>query len=323
MQPMLYAQTFADAEAFERRGETQRALEILYRLAETTRPENNQYFLIIDKIISLETDIPKLLTSVEDKILRIVNVDQRIQLLKKMAVLMELSGNIEKAGHYYEMIYRLNSSDENFIYLIKAAAINLETGNIDKALSLASFVESRARRLVDLQKAKLLAIYIDILQDNRDSALRKMSQILDNKYTEETLFIIYKLSNWHDIRDTREKARSIIIRTHNQRVLDELNIYQKPLSPLFLFALSETSVVDSRPITYHAYIQTGLFSSLRNAENMRERIIQVGLPCKIMETPRSGEIFFRVVVPVETEREIENYNLILRNNNIESFIIFN
>jgi len=326
IQSTLYAQTYSDALALEKSGDTQKALEILYKLAETTRPANNQYFSIIQKIISLETDIPKLLTVAEEKVLRIANINQRVQLLKEMAVLMELSGNIEKAGLYYEMIYDLNSNDENLSYLIKAAAINLETGNVDKALSLARLVESRAKKLVDKQKAILLTAYIDILEGNKDSSLRKMLQILDGKYTEETLFIIYKLSNWHNIEDVKEKARSIIIRTHNQKVVDQLNIYQKPISPLFLFAHqseTRTTIVDISPRVYYAYIQAGLFGSLRNAENMQERITKLGLPGEIMEITRSGEIFFRVVVPVEGEEQIEHYNIILRNNDIESFIIFN
>jgi tetratricopeptide (TPR) repeat protein len=309
----------------EKNGETQKALEILYKLAETAKPENEQYFLILDKIISLETNISKILITTESKILKIPNTNQKVQLLKKLAVLMELSGNIENAGNYYEMIYQLNSSDENLAYLINAAIINLETGNTEKALSLAEFVISKAKRMVDMQKAVLLTIYIDILEGKRDSAFKKMSQILEDKYTEETLFIIYKISHWYDNKSINEKVKNILQKTHTQKIVDELDVYQKPLSPIFLFAAAEPekATATASQKKYYAYIQAGLYSSLKNAENMMQRIIRTGLPCEIIESIRSGEKYYRVVVPVETEKQIENYNLILKDNNIESFIIFN
>ena len=325
LQSALYAQTYSDALTFEKNGETQKALAALYKLAETTKPENDQYFLIIDKIISLETDISKIIMAVENKILKIENTNQKVQLIKKMAVLMELSGNIEKAGEYYEMIYKLNTSDENLLYLINAAIINLETGDVEKALSLSKFVESKAKKLIDLQKAILLTVYIDILEGSKDIAFKKMTQILEDKYTEETLFIIYKISYWYDIKVTKEKAGNIIKKTHNQKVLDELDIYQKPFSPLFLFITPETEkiVIENNQNTLYAYIQTGLYTSLKNAENMMQRVIKTGLPCEIMESTRNGEKYYKVVVPVKTEKQIENYNLILKDSNIESFIIFN
>ena len=152
IQSVLFAQTLSDSLELEKKGETKKALEILYKLAETTKPENEQYFLIIDKIISLETDISKIVLNLESKILKITNTNQKNHALKKIAVLMELSGNIENAGDYYEMIYKLNSSDENIVYLINAAIINLETGNIEKALSLAKLAESKAQKMVDAQK---------------------------------------------------------------------------------------------------------------------------------------------------------------------------
>ncbi|MCL2295025.1 MAG: SPOR domain-containing protein [Spirochaetes bacterium] len=321
----LYAQTYSQFLEFERRGETQKALEILYKLIETTNPETEQYFSIIERIISLETDIPRILAAVEDRILKITNTAQKVRLLKRLVVLLELSGNIENLATYYEMIYQLNSSEENLIYLIKAAIIRLETGDIEKALSHAKYVESKAKKAVNLQRAILLTAYIDILKGNKDSALKKMNQILDGKYTEDVLFIIYKLSRWYDIRETRERSRNIIRRTHGQRVINELDIFQKPISPAFLFSISgkERSIASENQKTYFAYIQTGFFSSQRNAEIMQARIIGIGVPCKIIEVIRNGRKYFQVVVPVETERQIESYNQILRNNNIESFVIFN
>ncbi|MCL2704933.1 MAG: SPOR domain-containing protein [Spirochaetaceae bacterium] len=321
----INAQTYSEFLVFEKNGETKKALEILYKLIETTKPENDQYFLIIDKIISLETDISKII-SVENKILKIENINQKIQVLKKMAVIMELSGNIEKAGEYYEMIYKSNNIDENLTYLINTAIINLETGDIEKALSLSKFVENKAKKLIDLQKAILLTIYIDILEGNKDKALKKMTQILDDKYTEETLFIIYKISNWYDIIDTKEKAKNIIKNTHSQKLLDELDIYQKPFSPSFLFSTTEAEkivITDNNQNTIYAYIQAGIYTSLKNAETMMERITKIGLPCEIMESIRNGEKYYRVVVPVKNEKQIENYNLILKDSNIESFLIFN
>ena len=325
IQSSLYAQTFSDCLAFEKKGETQKALEILYKLAETTDPGDEHYFLIIDKIISLETDVSKILFTAENKISKIENKNQKIQLLKKAAVLMELSGRIENAGNYYELIYRLNSNDENLPYLINAAIINLETGDIEKALSLAELARSKAKKMADLQKAILLTIYIDILEGNKDSGFKKMAQILEDKYTEETLFIIYKMSSWYDIKDTKEKARSVIAKTHGQKIIDELDIYQKPFSPVFLFTAAESkkTVPDESQKKQYAYLQTGLYSSLKNAEKMVEKIVKAGIPCEIIENIKNGEKFFKVVVPVESEKQIEYYNLILKDNSIESFIIFN
>jgi len=324
IQSILYAQTYSDSITFEKNGEPKKALEILYKLAETTKPENEQYFLIIDKIISLETDISKIM-AIENKILKTENINQKEQLIKKIAVLMELSGNIEKAGEYYEMIYKVNSSDENLIYLINASIINLEIGDIEKTLSLVNSVESKAKKLIDLQKAILIKIYIDILEGNKEIAIKKMSQILKDKYTEETLFIIYKLSYWYDIKDIKEKAGDIIKKTHNQKVLDELDISQKPFSPAFLFIIppAEKNITDINQNTIYAYIQAGLYSSLKNAEIMMEKIIKIGLPCEIIESVRNEEKYYKVVVPVKNEKQIENYNLILKDKNIESFIIFN
>ncbi|HAX17885.1 MAG TPA: hypothetical protein DCY00_04745 [Actinobacteria bacterium] len=317
-----FSQTFSDYLNYKKNGDTQKALQVLYSLTETIPPENKQYGTVLENIYLLETDIIKLLEIAEKKLPLLPDNIIKSDLMKRAALIFQLTGNIEKAESYYAASYTLNPSEKNMDILITSSVLNLETGNIEKTRYLAGFVNDVSESITKKLKAQLIIAYTDIISGNLKTGASGLLKILDQKnYDENTLYSIYKISDYYEISDVKNRSYEIILKQYGRNAIDEIKQYTLPVTPLILLNnyLQSVSTESSK---IYAYLQTGSFVSMDNASNMLTKVLKTGLAGIIKEEVNKEKILYKVLVPAASEKEAENYNMILKENSIESFMIF-
>lgn len=317
-QQVAYSQTFADFLQLEKKGETEKSLKILYQLSDKTT-DDDELYKVLDKIISLEHNIDRIINTAERKIPLISDNGKKTILMKKISLLMQLSGMIDKAGDYYESAYNTNPVEENLGLLLDSAVLNLETGNVEKSLYLAGFVIDKSKSNEQRQKALLISAYVSLVQEERVKAEKILAGILDGKSGENSAPAVYKLALRYNLDNLGKKAKEIIIRKFGKKAADELDLYLYPLTPLVLF---ENENTDKTEKENYAYIQTGVYNSKSNAESMMKKIASAGLKGIIREYSKEGSTYYKVLIHAENESDAENINMILKHNRIESFMIF-
>lgn len=316
--PAAFAQTFSDVLQLEKKGETEKSLKILYQLSDKTADEK-ELFNVLDKIISLDSNIIRVINTEERKIPLISDNVKRTILIKKTALLMQLAGMIDRAGDFYESAYNTNPVEGNLPLLLDSAVLNLETGNIEKSIYLADFVIDKSKKNEEKQKGLLIIAYISLIQGDQLKAEKIFSGILDEKSGEIIASAVYKISLMYNLENLKNKAKDIIIRNYGKKTVDELDIYLYPVTPLVLFENTGRIKTEKE---YYAFIQTGVYNSEINASNMMKKIASAGLSGIIREYFKEGTKYYKVLVPAKTESDAENINMILKHNNIESFMIF-
>ena len=316
--PAAFGQTFSDVLQLEKKGETEKSLKILYQLSDKTTDED-ELFNVLDKILSLDNNIIRVINTEERKIPLISDNVKKAILIKKTALLMQLAGMIDRAGDYYESAYNTNPVEGNLPLLLDSAVLNLETGNIEKSIYLADFVIDKTRNKEEKQKGLLIIAYISLIQGDPIKAEKIFAGILDEKSGVKSAPAVYKISLMYNLENLKNKAKDIIIRNYGKKTVDELDIYLYPVSPLVLFE-NTGNVKTERE--YYAFIQTGVYNSEANASNMIKKIGSAGLSGIIREYIKEGTKYYKVLVPAKTESDAENINMILKHNSIESFMIF-
>ncbi len=320
------ANDYSDFLFYKNKGDTANALRVLYSLSETMNPEDEYYYNVLDNIITFETDVVKMKETTEKKIPLVSDRSRRSLLMGRSALIMLLTGMIDKAEYYYETAYTINPSENNLEYLINAAALNLETGNIEKSLQLSEFVKNNSSNAEKMEKAELIVSYVNILKNDTKATETKLNNMLDGKIKNEgVLFSIYKLSVWYKIKSIEIKSSKIIEENYGTGDLNEIKKYEIPVNPLvFLNSIMtlEDSSSSAAKTKYNAYIQTGVFSSMENASKLLSRINKTGLPGLIRENIKDGTKTYKVIIPVRSEEESQNFSLILKENSIESFMIY-
>lgn len=316
--PAVFAQTFSDVLQLEKKGETEKSLKILYQLSDKTTDEN-ELFNVLDKILSLDNNIIRVINTEERKIPLISDNVKKAILIKKTALLMQLAGMIDRAGDYYESAYNTYPVEGNLPLLLDSAVLNLETGNIEKSIYLAEFVIDKSKINEEKQKGLLITAYISLIQGNQLKAEKILAGILDEKSGGSAASAVYKISHMYKLERLKNKAKDIIVRNYGKKAADELDVYLYPVTPLVLFE-NTGNVKPERE--FYAFIQTGVYNSEANASNMIKKIESAGLSGIIREYIKDGTKYYKVLVPARTESDAENINMILKHNSIESFMIF-
>ncbi len=280
---------------------------------------------MVSEIISLESDIEKLLT-VAERSLPYININKhKADILEKTASIYQLSGKSETAAYCFEKAYNAEPSVENLKLLLDSSLLFLGTGNTEKSYYLSDFVIKNTSEKELVYKAELIISYIEITSGKSDKAETLLKKLADyNDIDDQLLFSIYKIADWYGLKSVKEKAGKNIAGKYRKELLDELDKYEYPLNPLFLFNYFKdyNATVKKTDGKIYAYIQTGVFSSLNNAENMVSRIAKAGLTAKVREETKNNSRFYKVIIAAETEEIAEYYNIVLKEHKIESFMVF-
>lgn len=293
-------------------------LNKLYTLLDETVTTSPSYSDILEKIINQESDIKKIVKLSENKIPLIAGNKNKSALMSKVALVFQLSGMIDKAAYYFEEAYNINPSEENIYLLISAAALLLETGETVKSAYIANFIVDRSVESAKQQQGRLLIAYNYLLDNKKEIAIPLLDTILKNTKNNQLIFAVYSLSDIYNISQIKKNAENLIIKIFGKSSFEEIKMYEYPVTPLMLLSREDENSTED----IFSLLQIGVYSSMENATKMKNRVEKLNLPTEIITENKNGKTLYKVSIPTKTEKDAENYIIILKENSIDSFRVF-
>ena len=326
----LSADAYSEAQEQINRNETDKGLTLFYKYLDSGSSDIEKNYNSFVNIIDYEKDIFKIINTVKKHIGKLdKSKKSKSEILLYAAELSELSGRTEEAVEFYITSYNEYPIPENSSSLLFSSRILIDNGEFEKSLKQINFYKNLPLDKNSIYKAELTESLVYILSGKKLKGEEMLSELisaedisLENLTTALLIAHNYKLSN------IIESAEKIIENRDKSVDFQSILSFSSMLSPAAYFNYSEyitnepdnsIKITKDNPI----YIQTGSYSSIKNAEIMISKLKKIGFNGEIRKTKYKGRDIFKVLIPADSKETAQKYHIILKENSIESFLIFN
>lgn len=324
---ILFADNLSDAVYFINRSEPEKGLPLLYKVLKTESEDADKVYISLKNITEYETDILKTIQTVNsysDKLNK--NKKKKSEILFSAAVVSELSGKTEDAVAFYLSAYNEYPVPENSIALLLSSGILLDNGEFVKALNRINFFKKLPLEKNDIYKGEILESLIYILTDEKEKGKKLLDSLINKTdISIQNLSSIVLISGRYNLDNLRERGKQELLQKDSSCNIDSLFSYNSMISPAAYLNYSSyisDDIRSDKKSDNGILIQTGSYSDMNNAENMKLRLKKIGFDGKILESNYKGKKIFKVIIPAENMEKAEKYHIMLKENSIESFMIF-
>jgi hypothetical protein len=322
---ILFADNYSDAVKYINSSKPDKALPLFYKVLKTDFKDSEKVYISLKNITEYETDIVKTIQTVKTYLDKLNSTKKnKSEILFSAAIVSELSGRSEDAVNFYLSAYNEYPVPENSSALLLSAAILIDNGEFNKALNRINFFKKLPLEKNDIYKGEILESVIYILSGEKEKG-EKLLNILTEKtdISVKNLSSIVLVSARYNMDSLREKGgKKLLKKNSSYTSLFSYNSMISPAAYLNYSSYITEDIKSDKKSNNGILIQTGSYSNIKNAENMKQRLKKIGFAGKILETDYKGKKIFKVIIPAENSETAEKYHIMLKENSIESFLIF-
>lgn len=287
----------------------------------------------LDRIFVLEKSPSRIIEAVNFCSARITD---KYRFYRATADLAHVTGNLETACSYYERAYGVSPKSYDNLYM--AGVIYHETGKTEQAEKMFGIV---AEGDTGTYGRKATAMKGALLFYKGDNAGGKalLDAVLAGASESSEVYLVYDIATVYGIEDTRTAAEKKLRKSGFEGKLAARES-SFPVTPSRIFIDSGyvpagvkneeklpadadiSGTEEEKTIAVPSAIQVGSFSSMENADSMKKKIAELNLKAVINTVPANGNKMYKVIIPVTEGMDVNNTVLLLKDNSIESYMIF-
>ena len=324
----VFSDSYDEAIKYLNKNNVEKSLSYFYKYLKSGTEDENKIIISLNKIIHNEKDINKIISSVEnysDVIKQ--NKKEKSRIFLNAAELAELSGKTEKAVHFYISSYNEHPDPENSSSLLISAGILLDNGEFAKAENQLLFYKKLSLNRNNIYRAEILESIIKILSGNRAEGEKIISEIVQKKdISEKNLSAAVLIAHNYNLENVITLSKKMLIEKNKNADISSLLTAGPMLSPASFFNYSNTEsrikITDEIKSDELIFLQTGSYSNIKNAENMSSRLKKIGFKSEIIKKKYKGKNIFKVMISAESKEKAQEYHIKLKENSIESFMVF-
>lgn len=295
--------------------------------AAATLETKDEAFLKILAEADRETDLAKASALLEQALSGETEKSRRYELLSRLAVLYELSGNVESAQRYYESAAFIRDDERDFKAFYRSAVLLLAMGHSDRA-EMQAMTLAASQDSVLTRKAEFLLLYISAVRGNKPGFETQLARIRLSGGTEPVapsehlapseLYILFRAYGIMGDDKAAEETKLDLLSQYPSSLESSMVApsggFQaaRPYPEPFMF-LSETSD------PAEDYIQVGLFTREENAREMAARLSESGFARGVVPVLKDGRQYFKVVVPLKAAADRQETAIRLKDAGFEAF----
>ncbi len=326
-------QDLSQAEALERNGNRREAVKYYTVWLEQNRTAP-RFYEILMKTAGLVEEIDQKMAILSSYLYVPRDVKQRYTLLKELAVLEELSGDIENAQKHYELSSFIDPHNKDFVSFLSSALLLFELGRLDRAEAQANTLVTLAHESRIILQAKLLLgrIYVHA---QRIEELKLLLSELEKGLSEDTgspvvllsmidLFLYAGMEGAAE--DTGKKLKEWYPESVEAALAADSGSVSYLLTPSRLLRpeLPQTvsKYVQNEGAVETVGVQTGSFRDRENAVYMSRDLQNLGFSAIILDSEREGRTYYKVMIPDIPMENSQHILIRLKEKGYEGFLIF-
>ncbi len=321
----LFPDSFSDAENNLTNGHIDKALSVFYDITEDEKSGEMRIYLSMKYIIEYEEDLSRINKNLNNNINKLHNKKYRAELFYLFAVISELCGRNEDAVRYYKNSYNELPDNDNIKALINTSRIMIDNGQLDESLELLEMLSGTKTEKEISDKIVILRSLIIIISGKPDTGTDILEDLIQRKdLSENNILSIMIISKKYNLDKILKISENILKERNYAEQSDFLSNSERLITPTTFFYDFEPDLSEKNNESGidNIFIQTGSYSSENNASNMIKRLEKIGLTGHISESLFKGNKIYKVLINAGSKEEAEKINIVLKENSIESFLIF-
>ena len=321
---------YLDALAIEETGSPEAAVEA-YRAVLAT--EGEDHCLAVLRIYRLLDDIPQKRTVLENALGKCSVATQRHAVLKALAELEEITGNLAVAQTLYLQASFTIPNEKDFESLLSSALLLFELGEYRGAEAQATAIVETTQDAIVRGAAQILLSRIYFATEREQKSLEIAASLMnaDAALSPSGLLWVVEISRLLGDEDLAQRASRILEREYPRS--PELGLLRRELdylpSPAVFLGLPLDAVGDTDSDTEElvverpriSSVQTGSYGVRENAEYALSDLKEAGFSGAIREVTVGETLYYRVVLVGVPEDDVDAVILSLREKGFEGFRI--
>lgn len=326
---MLYPDSYDKALELLKNKDNEKSLSYFYKYLKSDPYNQDKIITSLKSIILYEKNTEKLISSVKQYSERItVRKKEKSEILLEAAEIAELSGKTETAAEFYISSYNECPNPSNSSSLLTSARLLIDNGEFIKAEKQILFYKSLPLDNNSLYRAEIIESLLKILKGEKTPAEIQISELLENDdISEENISAVILLVHNYNLDNLLELSKKKLVSKNSKADISSILSANSMISPAVYFNYSYISSEmnkngDSEADESSIFLQTGSYSSIKNAENMSARVTEIGFKNTIVKDTYKGKTIYKVLIPADSKENAQKYHITLKEHSIESFLIF-
>ncbi len=304
--------------------------------------EHNNYYTVLEKTITLFTNIDNVISFLKEQIQYLKTNSQRFQILHILGQYEKLSGDFESAQRHYQLASSFDKGVLGLKALFSSAYLLFQMGELDRCENQIKKILSNEEQLDNNTIKQTWLLYSNVLASkNKTVKAKQICDMVYKKYEDslssQEVYILYSVSKNVGLNEIEKKTSDIIRKKYPQSPEYSL-VYGGPVEELVwprFYLTPEKATTKETQVQTESYngekedqnnefvmIQIGSFTVIDNAKTMVSTLEKKGFSAVIKEKTVRQTIYYTVVLPKIPKGKSQEFLIKLKDKGIEGFLIY-